>query len=400
MKITVIVPWIFLFLLFGHNDDARAETEGSILSASLAKSQMMQIISPRLDWALANNNYAVQTFDADWEVLPNDSIALYQQARQVYIFAKGFEATSDNRYLIAMIKSADFMIDHMYDKSTSNWFASVSRDSLLQRSHPKEYDTAFALFAMAHAYNISKEKRYLDKALATWMLSDLATGFLLAKSKESSSAESTLKSGIWSTNALMHLFEALLALHDATQSGTVWQDIETIASFVATSLIQEESYIAEYYENVNQPLEISDGGYVELGHQIEWAYLLHTAVDKGLDTRYRTIANSLVEYALMVGWNDSEGSLGGRADYSMNLVEKQPVWWAQAEFMKLNLYFIKRKFDTSKSKYLLSSSYSFIVNSFLDYKTGGWFFSSREGKRRPVGYHPVGMYSEELIEYY
>ncbi|WP_421132065.1 AGE family epimerase/isomerase [Alteromonas sp. A079] len=398
MKKTVVIPWIFLFLLFGPNDDARAE--GSILSATLAKSQMMQIITPRLDWALANNNYAVQTFDADWEVVPNDSIALYQQARQVYIFAKGFEATSDNRYLIAMIKSADFMIDHMYDKSTSNWFASVSRDSLLQRSHPKEYDTAFALFAMAHAYDASKEKRYLDKALATWMLSDLATGFLLAKSKESSSAENIINSGTWSTNALMHLFEALLALHDVTKSGTVWQDIETIASFVATSLIQEESYVAEYYENVNQPLAISDGGYVELGHQIEWAYLLHTAVDKGLDTRYRIIANSLVEYALMVGWNDSEGSLGGSADYSMNLVEKQPVWWAQAEFMKLNLYFIKRKFDTSKSKYLLSSSYSFIVNSFLDYKTGGWFFSSQEGKRRPVGYHPVGMYSEELIEYY
>jgi mannose/cellobiose epimerase-like protein (N-acyl-D-glucosamine 2-epimerase family) len=400
MKITVIIPWIFLFLLFGHNDDALAETEGSILSASLAKSQMMQIITPRLDWAMANNNYAVQLFDADWKVVPNDSIALYQQARQVYIFAKGFEATNDNRYLTAMIKSADLMIDHMYDESTSNWFASVNRSNTSLRSQSKEYDTAFALFAMAHAYDASKEKRYLDKALATWMLSDLATGFLIARSKESSSAENIINSGTWSTNALMHLFEALLALHDVTKSGTVWQDIETIASFVATSLIQEESYIAEYYENVNQPLAISDGGYVELGHQIEWAYLLHTAVDKGLDTRYRTIANSLVEYALMVGWNDSEGSLGGRADYSRNLVEKQPVWWAQAEFMKLNLYFIKRKFDTTQSKYLLSSSYSFIVNRFLDYKIGGWFLSSREGKRRPVGYHPVGMYSEELIEYY
>lgn len=393
MKITVIVPWIFLFLLFGHNDDARAETEGSILSASLAKSQMMQIITPRLDWAMENNNYAVQLFDADWEVVPNESIALYQQARQVYIFAKGFEATSDNRYLIAMIKSADFMINHMYDESTSNWFASVSRDNFLQRSQPKEYDTAFALFAMAHAYNISKEKRYLDKALATWMLSDLATGFSLAKSKESSSAEGTLNSETWSTNALMHLFEALLALHDVTKSGTVWQDIETIANFVATSLIQEEGYIAEYYENVDQPLAISDGGYVELGHQVEWAFLFHTAVDNGLDTRYRTLADSLVEYALMVGWNDSEGSLGGRADYSRNLVNKQPVWWAQAEVMRLFAY---RK-PTKKIKNVFSKSYTHSLNNYVDQIKGGWvkvlpIANKRKHVIKELGYHPVSAY--------
>lgn len=400
MKITVIIPWVFLFFLVVHYGDARAEKKGGILSATLAKSQMMQIISPRLDWAMTNNNYAVQLFDADWKVVPNESIALYQQARQVYIFAKGFEATNDDRYLIAMTKSADFMIDHMYDESTSNWFAGLNRDNFLQRSQPKEYDNAFALFAMSHAYEVSREKRYLDKALATWMLSDLATGFLLAKSKNVSSAESTLYDETWSTNALMHLFEALLALHDVTQSGTVWQDIEIIANFVATSLMQERGYLADYYENVNQPLAISSGGYVELGHQIEWAYLFHIAVDRGLEPKYRTLANSLVEYALAAGWNDSEGSLGGRADYRKTLVEKQPVWWAQAEFMKLNLYLIKREFATTKSKYLLSSSYSFVVNNFIDYKAGGWFISSREGKRRPVGYHPVGMYSEELVKYY
>ena len=393
MKITVIVPWIFLFLLFGHNDDARAETEGSILSASLAKSQMMQIITPRLDWALANNNYAVQLFDADWEVVPNESIALYQQARQVYIFAKGFEATNDNRYLVAMIKSADFMIDHMYDESTSNWSASLNRDNFLLRSQPKEYDTAFALFAMAHAYDVSKEKRYLDRALATWMLSDLATGFMLAKSKESSRAESTLYSETWSTNALMHLFEALLALHDVTKSDTVWQDIKTIANFVATSLIQEEGYIAEYYENVDQLLAVSDGGYVELGHQIEWAYLFHTAVDNGLDARYRTLADLLVEYALMVGWNDSEGSLGGRADYSMNLIEKQPVWWAQAEVMRLFAY----KKPTEKIKNVFSKSYAHSLNNYVDQITGGWVKRLPIGNKRKqvtkeLGYHPVSAY--------
>lgn len=394
MNLTVIIPWVFLFLLVGHNSDARAERDGSILSATLAKSQMMQIIRPRLDWAVANNNYAVQLFDADWKVVPNESIALYQQARQVYIFAKGFEVTNDNRYLIAMIKSADFMINHMYDESTSNWFASLDRDNFLQRSQSKEYDTAFALFAMAHAYDVSKEKRYLDKALATWMLSDLATGFLIAKSKESGSAVSTLYNETWSTNAVMHFFEALLALFEVTQSHAVWQDIQTIANFVDTALVQDGSYIAEYYENVDQPLAIANGGYVELGHQIEWAYLFYRAVDQGLDSKYRTLANSLVEYALTIGWNEPEGSLSGRADYNHQLIEKRPVWWAQAEFVKLNIYLLNQRVETERCKLLLSRSYGFIVNSLLDQNTGGWVIGNSKSEIRPIGYHSVAMYDE------
>jgi mannose-6-phosphate isomerase len=393
MKLTVIIPWVFLFLLVGHNNDARAESDGSMLSATLAKSQMMQIIRPRLDWAIANNNYAVQLFDADWNVLPNKSIALYKQARQVYIFAKGFEVTNDNRYHVAMIKSANFMIDHMYDESTSSWFASLDRENFLQRSQSKEYDTAFALFAMAHAYDVSGEKRYLDTALATWMFSDLATGFLLAKSKKGSNTERPLYDETWSTNALMHLFEAFLSLHDATKSSTVWQDIEIIANFVANSLIQERGYIAEYYENVDRPLAISNGGYVELGHQIEWAYLLHKAVDSGLDAKFRTLANSLIDYALLVGWNDSEGSLGARADYSQNLVEKQPVWWAQAEVMRVFAY---RK-QTENIKNVFSKSYTYSLNNYIDQQSGGWvkklpIANKRQHVTKELGYHPVSAY--------
>ena len=397
MKIKVIAPWVFLFLLAGHNIDARAERDSSILSATLAKSQMMQIIRPRLEWAMANNNYAVQLFDADWKVVPNESIALYQQARQVYIFAKGFEVTKDHRYLNAMIKSADFMIEHMYDESTSNWFANLNKYNFSQHTQSKEYDTAFALFAMAHAYDVSREKRYLDKALATWMLSDLATGFLLAKSKESSSAERTLYSQTWSTNALMHLFEALLALHDTTQSGVVWRDIEIIANFVATSLMQERRYIAEYYKNVDQPLPIVDGGYVELGHQIEWAYLLHTAVARGLDIKYRDVANKLVKSALAIGWDDSVGSLAARASYSEQVIENKPVWWAQAELMRLLTYLN----TNTHNIYLFSKSYAFCVNNYIDQINGGWqakIPSTKESKKQAkvLGYHAVAAYFEVI----
>ena len=394
MKITVIIPWVLLFLLFGHNDDARAETEGSILSATLAKSQMMQVITPRLEWAMANNNYAVQLFDADWEVVPNDSIALYQQARQVYIFAKGFEMTNDNRYLKATLESADFMLDYMYNETVSEWAASVDRENTLKRYPPKEYDTAFALFAMVHAYNASKDTRYLDAALATWMLGGLPKGVKIGKGLQKSQADSSIGNEKWSINPLMHFFEALLALFEVTQSHAVWQDIQIIANFVDTALVQDGSYIAEYYENVDQPLAIAKGGYVELGHQIEWAYLFYRAVDQGLDSKYRTLANSLLAYALATGWNEPEGSLSGRADYNHQLIEKRPVWWAQAEFMRLNIYLLNQRVQMEKCKLLLSRSYGFIVNSFLAQNTGGWVIRNSKSEIRPIGYHSVAMYDE------
>ncbi|WP_334029874.1 AGE family epimerase/isomerase [Alteromonas sp. P256] len=379
--------------------DANKKT-GLILSSELAKSQMLELIDPRLNWAEKNSNFMVQTFDANWQVVPTESVESYSQARQVYLFAKGYDVTQENRYLNAMVESADVMLITMFDDTKVLWHSSINRYNTDKRYGPKEYSTSFAIFAMAHAYRVSKDKRYLEAALKTWMLGDVSVGLTLAREAQQANLTPTF-TNTWSINPLMHLFEALLVLYDVTQSPSVWQDIEFIAQFIEDELIQKQGFLAENYVNVNVPLTISEGGYVELGHQVEWAYLLHSAIDKGLDSHFRNVAERLYDYAMKTGWDDQSGSLAARSDYDGNLIVTAPVWWAQAELMRLTAYSVNKNEDLDYSVRIFSKSMAFVVNEYVDQFNGGWL-SERQSKRsriqlnKVIGYHTVGMYDNKV----
>lgn len=374
-------------------------SNGLILSAEQAKTQMLQPIDPRLNWAIENNNYQVQTFNADWQVIQTETIELYSQARQVYLFAKGYDVTQEQKYLQATIASAEFMLRYMFDATTSNWYSSVNRQDTTIHFAPKEYGTSFALFAMAHVYRITEDKRYLDTALKTWMLGDISIGLTLAKQAKANNLEQDQHTATWSINPLMHLFEALLALYDVSSSQVIWQDIEAIANFVTNDLLQPQGYLAEYYHHTNTPLPLSEGGYVELGHQIEWAYLLHTAVDKGLSGEFRNTANILYKYAMKTGWNEQSGSLAGRSDYEGKITQPEPVWWAQAELLRLSAYLKNNNYDGQRNARRFSHSMAFVVNEYVDQVQGGWM-NNKQSKRtrnslnKVLGYHAVAAYDE------
>ena len=358
---------------------------------------MLQVIDPRLNWVVQNQNFMVQTFNADWQVIPTDTVELYSQARQVYLFAKGFDVTQAQHYRDATTASADIMLRDMYDTTTGNWYSSIARNQPQTRYGPKEYGTSFAIFAMAHAYRITQDKSYLDAALKTWMIGEVSVGLSLARASQLQKSNITYFKA-WSINPLMHLFEALLALYDVTQSPSVWQDIEFIAEFVEDDLLQPQGYIAEYYEQVNQPLTINNGGYIELGHQIEWAYLLQTAVDKGLDRRFRDVAQRLYDYAITTGWNEKQGSLAARSDYEGNVIESRPVWWAQAELLRLTAYLKNNHFDAMQNTARFSRSMAFVVNEYVDQVHGGWMNKkqskrTRDSLNKVLGYHAVTAYN-------
>lgn len=387
---------VLSLILYGCHDGNKLA--GIMLSPELAKTQMLQLIDPRLSWAEDNSNYMVQAFDTNWQVIPTDRVETYSQARQVYLFAKGYDVTQESRYLHAMVKSADFMLENMFDENRALWHSSINRKDIEKRYGPKDYSTSFALFAMAHAYRVTHHKRYLEAALKTWMLGELSIGLTMARDSQQGNPLPA-STDIWSVNPLMHLFEALLVLHDVTQSPSVWKDIEFIAQFVEQKLLQQEGYLAEYYINVDAPLPTGDGGYIELGHQIEWAYLLHSAVDRGLDSRFRKVAEHLYDFAIIAGWDSKVGSLLARSDYVGNITVAEPVWWAQAELMRLLAYKVRMQSGSVALVGVFAKSCSFIVNHYLDQNNGGWLDNSQKRLppyklRKVIGYHAVEMLQE------
>ena len=96
-------------------------------------------------------------------------------------------------------------------------FNSVSADGTLLDDRKNSYGTAFAIFGLSHAARVAEEKLYRQAALDVWFnmkqnLRDDADFY-----KPSTTRDYSQKSGTNSQNPMMHLFEALLTLYDATQ---------------------------------------------------------------------------------------------------------------------------------------------------------------------------------------
>ena len=104
----------------------------------------------------------------DWKPRNEQRGTLVSQTRAIYVMAAGYEVTGDKVYYDAMIKAADFLIEYFGDKKDpGRWASVVGPDGKVLNASFHAYGYTHVIFAMAHAYRASKDKKYLDAALAT-----------------------------------------------------------------------------------------------------------------------------------------------------------------------------------------------------------------------------------------
>ncbi len=134
------------------------------------------------------------------------------------------------------------------------------------------YDTAFVIFALAHAGRalgdrpdlIAHAARLADWVEETWR--DPAGGY-----HEGEVAAVPPRR----QNPHMHLLEALLALHEATGAPRFLARADAIAALFTTRLLDRENgAVLEYFTPDWAPAPGEDGRIAEPGHQFEWAWLL------------------------------------------------------------------------------------------------------------------------------
>ena len=156
--------------------------------------------------------------DRNWRAKEENVADLTAQARFVYVMAAGYELTGDSRYLDQVKAGADFMLTRMHDPEFGGFFDRVSPEGKVLYPGKQSYGNAFAIFGLAHAYRATGDVRYLDAAMDNWRvvkrhLWDPGGGLAPATSQDFSRRE-----GVNTQNPMMHLFEALLALYDASGS--------------------------------------------------------------------------------------------------------------------------------------------------------------------------------------
>jgi mannose/cellobiose epimerase-like protein (N-acyl-D-glucosamine 2-epimerase family) len=357
------------------------------------------------DSAFTPEGFFKVNLDRQWRQVGNQNGTLVSQSRQIFVMAQGYELTREASYLEAVRKGADFLLERFRDFDQGLFFYSMTPEGKILDESKNSYGLAFVIFALSHAGRVTGDDKYKKAALATWgeMKSHLRdeTGFFKPKTDRGYAKVI----GQNTQNPMMHLFEALLALYDATQSAEILKDAEDHANRIFTRLYQErEGRLPEIYDAEWRPAAATQQGSIELGHQFEWAFLLSHGVEKGMPARYLGIAERLLDYGMKVGYDSEEGGVFSRGDYDQKAIREPKGWWEQCESLRAMMHWaeLRGRADLWPA---FDKSLAFVRDRFIDPEYGGWYSTydpanrargSGKGSVWQVGYHVCGFYTEAL----
>ncbi|MBL4852648.1 MAG: AGE family epimerase/isomerase [Robiginitomaculum sp.] len=137
-------------------------------------------------------------------------------------------------------------------------------------------------------------------------------------------------------NPHMHLFEALMALYDATQeeeflvrAGDIYQ------LFVNVFFDESKGVVREFFDQ-NWKAQNNDGGPIEPGHMFEWVWLLRNyQAMSGVDVDQ--YADVLYAKAKEYGYSETTGLIRDKVDLRNRHQPPTYRTWPQTEFIKAGI---------------------------------------------------------------
>jgi mannobiose 2-epimerase len=405
----LVIVVLILTQLDRREDMIREHIDGEWFRQNLVRDNLAHWLAA----APTDSGFLRSELDRQWRPDAQQVGTLVSQSRLLFVLAAGHDVTAEEGYLETVRKGADFLIEEFHDDEHGGWFWSVSPEGEPQDTYKDAYGHAFVIFGLAHAGRVTGQKRFTQAALETWETMKAHLVDSHGGIKRRTSRDWKRRRGRNSQNPMMHLFEALLALHQATESRAVFDDATKLAEFIFGRLYQADppnrraggGYLPEMYDDEWKPLA-GRGAYVDLGHQFEWAFLLSQAVRQGFPQRYLDIGRRLLEFGMKHAYDGENGGIFSASDYAGRVRGKGKGWWQQCEHLRALMRYAA---DHGREDLweAFDKSLAFVQGNFLDREYGGWYGSyhpnrarspqqQRKGSTWKVGYHGTGMYLEAL----
>jgi len=361
-----------------------------------------------LNW----NSHAVRpdgsfqlAFDRSWKPLPQPELELTGQARLVYAFAAAHEFIPDAGYLKVARRGADYLLQRFRDPVLGGFIHTVGPDGQPKAGIKRAYGHAFALLALSEVYRIGGDVRYRDAALQTWREIELNFTDPAGGLYNECGRDFKPMAGGRTQNPVMHMFEALLALREATGDRIAETGARRLGDFVVNQLMQGQAegsaHIPEWYDENWKPLPTKEaGGYVDLGHQFEWSHLLTTGAV--VSPIYAQVAERVLSYALATGYDDIDGGCSQRAFPDGAKTDTRKGWWQQAECLHALMVAAKESARNDLWR-RYEQTQELIKKQLVDIEHGGWQFADALPCKsggcqdvQPDPYHMVRLHQAAL----
>lgn len=365
----------------------------------------------------------------DWQPKPTDTISSVAQERAIYMNIEAYRASKEPRFKQAAIDGADFLLKHFWDPKLGGFYWEVDRNGNPTSRSKQGYGNVFGLFTLTHLYDITKDIKYLRVILQ--QLDVMQNHFVVKEHTgivhPGFNADFTAVEGNNNSDVFTHYFEALMALHDilkGQRKAEVHQMIQQAGEGLIQVLYRDQAgysdrgYVAYNYDNAWEPASApytrdtqwTTSRQASTGHNIELAYLLSRAVERGFDPQWLKTAQKLKKFVEVHALNPDTGAMQYEVtDYDGTPLQGNPdndfyVWWANSETARGFLHFyVVRKDDTLKEFALQEN---FIQNHFVDKEFGGWYqsvhvgdlqvFDTTKGSIWTMNYHETMLAVEVL----
>jgi len=370
------------------------------------RSHLLDDLLPRwLAVAPHPNGFLQPHVDRQWRRATPTHATLVSQCRLIHNFAVGWELTGGGAYREAVAAGSDFLVRSFADARHGGWFWSVEPDGSPRERRKDTYGHAFAVFGLAHAHRCLADRRLLSHALETVEfleahLRDGEGGYWQGLSED---LLDPAPRDVRSQNPLMHLYEALLALESAGGGARAREAADRLRAFVLDRLLAEDGALPELFDAGWSPLDEARGGWINVGHQFEWAFLLGEAERMGHRPDSLSVARRLLEVGLSLGLDPADGGVRTTAMPDRRVRPEDAGhrgWWEQCEATRALMHFGLRR---GEARWLgpLEANIAFFRKELIDPLHGGWFCESHpadpsKGNEWKIDYHAVGMCREAV----
>lgn len=321
--------------------------------------------------------------DNENQVTSSAPKGLVLNARILYTFSSAYALTNNEDYIKVATRAWNYLIKNFLDPKHHGFYWSVNHNGEMLDGKKQVYGQAFAIYAFAEYFKITKDKSALTIAQKTFYLLEqytfdhINTGYLEAFTKDWSLLSDVRLSDKdqnekKTMNTHLHIIEAYANLFLIWPSDQLKTAIKGLLANFKDYLIDPKLNHLNLFLTETWEIKSSE---ISFGHDIEAAWLLQETAEiisdeKEIET-FKIIALQLMN-AIKKGL-DENGGVWHEFNKKTKHYIKQLHWWPQAEAMVgfFNAYQI-----TGDPKYLYNSlqSWAFIKKYIKDDKNGEWFW--------------------------
>lgn len=350
-------------------------------------------------------------FANDWTHTGPDYKMIVTQARHIWTTSTYAKLFDSPEYLKYAEHGFQFIKEHMWDSVYGGFYMlrnpQGNEIDIMYTNEKRAYGNAFAIYALAAYYEISKKVEVLNLAVEAfhWLdehahdsiylgYYDMMTreGNLMFKTNFDTKSDDSLRMSWKDHNSSIHILEAFSQLYKVWPDKTLRTRLEEMLHVVRDKITNNKGSLYLHSYEDWQPVSFNDSSkifreenmlydHISFGHDIETAYLLleaSHALKISNDTVTLRVAKKLIDQPISHAWDDKNGGLFYAGFYindtdSVKIIEKKKSWWVQSETLNSLLLFSKLFPSESDYKTKFLKQWAYINTYMIDKKNKEWY---------------------------